>query len=250
MTDSNRPAIEDSAESSTTDELRATRSRSFPRASSKASRTSGTAVTSTPPSTRSENTVVNTMPGKVGRPTWAAVAKALALPPVSVASRAAAAPSSTTSGRPLAAPRSARGVAPDTSMITTSRSLRCSASHREPGRGYDTICSWRAAAANTRHTRWSLRHGDKGAKRSSSNDFVRSRAVTTSPRFATGCWRIWPPARPRHARQARTDVPANLHSSVSRRDRSAADGVARRCTRRPRVSCWKSLPNLWRTSAA
>ena len=59
------------------------------------------------------------------------------------------------------------------------------------------------------------------------------------------------PHRPRHARQARAHVPTNTHPPVSRRDRSASDGMARRCTHRSSArAAGDRPPSLSRTSAA
>ena len=72
MIDSNWPAIDDVAMSSTTDELRATSDFWSPPARSKASRTAACPATSAPASIASENAVVSTTPGRDASPAAAA----------------------------------------------------------------------------------------------------------------------------------------------------------------------------------
>src|SRR5215510_8880011 len=99
ITEANWPAIDDSAVSSTSDELRATRSRSSPPASSNACRTAGCPATEAPASTSSQNAVVRTSPPSVRSPATCARARAAALPPVRDTSVAAVSDRFTTWGR-------------------------------------------------------------------------------------------------------------------------------------------------------
>ena len=98
MTDSNWPAIDESAVSSTTDELRATRLRSSPPARRNASATAGWPSTGAPASTSSQNAVVSTNPPSVASPAPSARARAAALPPARSTLRARASPRDTTMG--------------------------------------------------------------------------------------------------------------------------------------------------------
>ena len=69
----------------------------------------------------------------------------------------------------------------------------------------------RRSRANSRAARSSLRHYDKGGRRSTSNASPRGDRRPTRRAARLDARKHGPPARPRHARQARTHVPTNAH---------------------------------------
>ena len=99
MTDSNWPAIDDVAMSSTTEELRATSARWSPPMRSKASRTAAWPPTAAPASMASENAVVSTTPGRHRQTGGATPGQRLRLAARQRGSSAAASSRATTNGR-------------------------------------------------------------------------------------------------------------------------------------------------------
>ena len=108
-----------------------------------------------------------------------------------------------------------------------------------------------AAAANSRARALVAPPQRQGGQAQFVERFARRRAATNSPRFATGCWKTLP------SRSTSTRSPGT-HTCPG--ERSPAGFAKRPECRRWRgspmrastadASCWRSLPNLWRTSAA